>query len=234
MVKPEGERILQTEPLTGRDELTDFAQAAAHLAELGRTLYHRGWVLGTSGNLSVVVNQNPLRLAITPTGADKALLNADQIVQIDTAGKTVVGSARPSDEAGLHLTVVRVLGAKAVLHTHSIWSTILSEAYAAEGALIIEGYEMLKGLSGVRSHNHREWLPILENSQDVPALARSVETILRDHPAAHGYLLRGHGLYTWGEDLAQAKRHLEILEFLLEVEGRRYCAAARDSKRPGS
>jgi methylthioribulose-1-phosphate dehydratase len=234
MVKPEGERILQTEPIPARDEIIDFAQAATLLAELGRTLYHRGWVLGTSGNLSVVVNQNPLRLAITPTGADKALLSADQIVQIDTAGKTVVGSARPSDEAGLHLTVVRVLGAKAVLHTHSIWSTILSEAYAAEGALIIEGYEMLKGLNGVRSHHHRERLPILENSQDVPALAGSVETILRDHPTTHGYLLRGHGLYTWGEDLAQAKRHLEILEFLLEVEGRRYCAAARVSKPPSS
>jgi methylthioribulose-1-phosphate dehydratase len=234
MVKPEGERILQTEATTGRDEPTGFAEAATLLAELGRTLYSRGWVLGTSGNLSVVVNQNPLRLAITPTGADKALLSADQIVQIDTAGKTVLGSARPSDEAGLHLTVVRVLGAKAVLHTHSIWSTILSEAYAAEGALIIEGYEMLKGLSGVRSHHHRERLPIIENSQDVPALARSVETILRDHPTTHGYLLRGHGLYTWGEDLAEAKRHLEILEFLLEVEGRRYCAAARVSQPPSS
>jgi len=227
MVKPESERILQTEPLIGPDNRTDFVQAATRLAELGRTLYARGWVLGTSGNLSVVVNQDPLRLAITPTGADKALLSADQIVQIDTTGKTVVGSARPSDESGLHLTVVRLLGAGAVLHTHSIWSTILSEAYAAQGALTIEGYEMLKGLSGVRSHQHRERLPILENSQDIPALARSVEAVLRDHPGAHGYLLRGHGLYTWGNDLAAAKRHLEILEFLLEVEGRRYCAGAK-------
>src|SRR5262245_61765605 len=223
MVKPESERILQTEPRISPDNGEHFVQAAARLAELGRTLYARGWVLGTSGNLSVVVNQDPLRLAITPTGADKALLSAEQIVQIDTTGKTVVGSARPSDEAGLHLTVVRVLGAGAVLHTHSIWSTILSEAYAARGALTIEGYEMLKGLSGVRSHQHQERLPILENSQDIPVLARSVEAVLRDHPATHGYLLRGHGLYTWGKDLAAAKRHLEILEFLLEVEGRRYC-----------
>src|SRR4029450_2878903 len=73
MVKPEGERILQTEPIPGRDEIIDFAQAATLLAELGRTLYNRGWVLGTSGNFSVVLTQNPLRLAITPTGPEQAL-----------------------------------------------------------------------------------------------------------------------------------------------------------------
>jgi methylthioribulose-1-phosphate dehydratase len=84
----------------------------------------------------------------------------------------------------------------------------------------IEGYEMLKGLEGVRTHQHREWLPILENSQDMADLARSVERILLQHPDCHGILLRKHGVYTWGKDLVQAKRHVEILEFLLEVVGR--------------
>ena len=79
---------------------------------------------------------------------------------------------------------------------------------------------MLKGLKGVTSHQHREWLPIIENDQDMPRLARVVETILECHPETHGFLLRKHGLYTWGEKLAEAKRHLEILEFLLEVLGR--------------
>jgi methylthioribulose-1-phosphate dehydratase len=79
---------------------------------------------------------------------------------------------------------------------------------------------MLKGLEGVRTHQHSEWVPILENDQDIPALARRVETVLEERPAIHGFLLRGHGLYTWGDDLAQARRHVEILEFLLETTGR--------------
>jgi methylthioribulose-1-phosphate dehydratase len=106
------------------------------------------------------------------------------------------------------------------LHTHSVWSNILSDAYAADCGLSIEGYEMLKGLEGVATHEHLEWMPIIENSQDMTGLAALVERALTQHPGTHGFLLRRHGLYTWGKDLAEAKRHVEILEFLLEVRGR--------------
>lgn len=202
-----------------------FARLARQLAELGRNFYARGWALGTSGNFSAVVSREPLRLAITATGVDKGALTADQIVEIDARGETVAGSGRPSVEAKLHLTVTRVRGAGAVLHTHSVWSTIVSEAYAAQGGVGIEGYEMLKGLEGVATHEHREWLPIIENSQDWAALAGTIEETLKQHPRSHGFLLRRHGLYTWGRNLIEAKRHVEILEFLLEVVGRTYCAA---------
>lgn len=198
-----------------------FSKLAAQLAEVGRNFYARGWVLGTSGNFSAVVRQEPLRLAITPSGVDKGALTPDQILEIDGNGKVLNGSSRPSDEAQLHLAVVRVRGAGAVLHTHSIWSTILSEACGGEGGVSIEGYEMLKGLEGVRTHEHREWLPIVENAQDMAALARIIEETLAQHPATHGFLIRRHGLYTWGRRLAEAKRHVEILEFLLEAEGRK-------------
>ena len=80
---------------------------------------------------------------------------------------------------------------------------------------------MLKGLEGVRTHEHREWLPIVENDQDMARLSVVVRGVLEDHPEAHGFLLRRHGLYTWGNDLPQAVRHVEILEFLLEVVGTR-------------
>jgi methylthioribulose-1-phosphate dehydratase len=106
------------------------------------------------------------------------------------------------------------------LHTHSIWSTILSDV-ATEGGLAIEGYEMLKGLEGVGTHEHREWLPILENTQDWAAAVPQVEAMLAQHPDAHGFLIRRHGLYTWGRALAEAKRQMEILEFLFEVMGRK-------------
>ncbi len=197
-----------------------FKELAVLLSEIGRGFYARGWALGTSGNFSSVVSLNPLRLAITSSSVDKSLLTSDQILQIDDTGKVVEGSGRPSAEALLHLMVVRVRGARAVLHTHSIWSNILSDAYARDGGVVIESFEMLKGLEGVDTHEHREWLPIIENSQDMVALADSIEQRLTDHPGAHGFLLRRHGLYTWGRDLAEAKRHVEILEFLLEVLGR--------------
>jgi len=190
------------------------------LARLARSCYERGWLLGTSGNFSSVVSRDPFRLAITSTGLDKGALTADQFVRVDASGFAVQGAGKPSGETALLLVVARVRQAGAVLHTHSVWSTMLSELKAKEGGLSIEGYEMLKGLQGVNSHQHREWLPILENDQDIPTLADEVERVLNEHSRAHGFLLRKHGLYTWGENFSEAKRHLEILEFLLEVLGR--------------
>ncbi len=200
-----------------------FASLAQQLAEIGRQSYARGWTFGTSGNFSAVVSREPLRLAITTSGVDKGLLNASQIVQIDETGRVLGGGAgKPSAEARLHVAVARArgVGAGAVLHTHSIWSTILSDA-AADGGVVIEGYEMLKGLDGVSTHQHREWLPIIENTQDWAIAAAEVEQLLRANPKAHGFLIRRHGLYTWGRDLAAAKRQMEILEFLFEAMGRK-------------
>lgn len=197
-----------------------LTKSASLLAEIGQDFYRRGWVLGTSGNFSAVVNQTPLRLLITASGMHKGQLTPEQFVQIDEQAQVIAGAGRPSDEASLHLTLVRERGAQAVLHTHSVWSTILSDAFAAEGGIKITGYEMLKGLAGVRTHEHEEWLPIIENSQEMTALAAKLENVLRAHPNAHGFLLRGHGLYTWGKTIGEAQRHIEILEFLLEVTGR--------------
>ena len=194
-----------------------FLKIAEGLAETGRGFYSRGWALGTSGNFSAVVSREPLRLAITSTGLDKGRLIAAQFLEIDAASSVVRGPGRPSAEALVHLAVVRERNAGAVLHTHSVWSTVLSGTHAAQGGIALEGYEMLKGLEGVRTHKHREWLPILENSQDMTELAERVRSTLRELPDIHGFLLREHGLYTWGAGLQEAKRHVEILEFLMEV-----------------
>lgn len=198
----------------------EFNEIAQQLADAGRNFYQRGWVLGTSGNFSAVLTREPLRLVITASGHDKGQLSADQFVQVDEHGEVVAGSGKPSDETQLHLTLVRERGAQAVLHTHSVWATILSDACAEAGGMRIAGWEMLKGLAGVRTHRHEEWLPVLDNSQEMTALAETLTGVLREHPAMHGFLLRGHGLYTWGQSLAEARRHVEILEFLLEVTGR--------------
>jgi methylthioribulose-1-phosphate dehydratase len=201
--------------------VNDFPELAANLAAIAKGFHGRGWLLGTSGNLSAVVQREPLRLAMSPSGVDKGELMPNQMLTIDENARIVNQDfGKPSDESLLHIRIVKERGAGAVLHTHSVWNNILSDLYASEGGVTISGYEMLKGLQGVRTHEHSEWLPIIDNSQDMPALAESIGQILNEHPDAHGFLLRRHGLYSWGETLAQAKRHIEILEFLLETMGR--------------
>ncbi len=164
-----------------------------------------------------VISREPLRLAITSTGLDKGGLTSAQFLEMDEAANVVRGDGRPSAEALLHLAIARGVDVGAVLHTHSVWSTVLSGSHASQGGIALEGYEMLKGLEGVRTHKHREWLPILENSQDMVELGERVSKTLRESSGIHGFLLREHGLYTWGASLQEAKRHVEILEFLMEV-----------------
>lgn len=198
----------------------DLAAAAGELASIGRWFYQQKWVLGTSGNFSAVLSREPFRMLITASGVHKGTMTPENFLQVDSEGNPVNGKQRPSAETLIHLAILSEFDAGAILHTHSVWATILSEAHAASGGLAIQGYEMLKGLSGVRTHEHREWLPILENSQDYAALSQSVSHVLREKPGVHGILLRNHGLYTWGSDIEEAKRHVEIFEFLLEVIGR--------------
>jgi methylthioribulose-1-phosphate dehydratase len=202
-------------------------ESARALCEVGRRCYERGWVLATSGNFSTVVSRDPLRLAITASGRPKGDLTIEDVLLIDECANPVEPHApRPSAESRLHVEIVRLRGAGAVLHTHSVWGTIISDLYAAAGGVTIEGYEMQKALEGVTTHEHAEWLPIVGNDQDMDRLAGVVRARLRDEPAAHGFLLRRHGLYTWGEDLAQAARHIEGLEFLLETIGRTHALQA--------
>jgi methylthioribulose-1-phosphate dehydratase len=201
--------------------LPELAQVTLALASVAKTFHARGWLLGTSGNLSAVVQRDPLHLAMSPSGIDKGELTAQQVLTIDEHAKVISNhGVKPSDESLLHICIVKRRGAGAVLHTHSVWNTMLSDLFSAEGGVNIQGYEMLKGLQGVRTHEHSEWLPIVKNSQDMQTLAETIAGTLDEHKAAHGFLLERHGLYSWGENLAQAKRHIEILEFLLETLGR--------------
>jgi methylthioribulose-1-phosphate dehydratase len=178
-------------------------------------------MLGTSGNLSAVVSRDPLRLMITASGVDKGSLGPQHIISVDEHGHpTQPGDLRPSDERLLHVALATLKNAGAVAHTHSVWATLLSRRFHRQGARVIENLEMLKGLRGVHTHAHRESLPILDNDQDMAAIAGRLGPTLGKFPDCHGFLLEGHGLYTWGHDLAEVKRHTEILEFLLEVTGR--------------
>jgi len=222
---PAATQGLTSVPHAAAGPWTDASRAAAirGLQETARLLYDRGWALGTSGNYSVVLEREPLRLLVTASGKDKRSLAEHDFVTVDETGTPLCGNgARPSAETLLHTLIAPRTGAGAVLHTHSVWNTLLSQAHAARGALRISGYEMLKGLAGVTTHETEVAIGIVDNSQDIPALAQHVSARLHaaDPAFRHGFLIRGHGLYTWGRDLAEARRHVEILEFLFEVVGR--------------
>jgi methylthioribulose-1-phosphate dehydratase len=205
-------------PLAGLESQIDA------LRETGAWLWSRGFSLGTSSNYSVVVNRDPLQLLITASGKDKGHLARQDFVVVDVDGKpTSPGQPKSSAETLLHTVVAELPGVGAVLHTHSVWATVLSDLFFECGHVEIAGYEMLKGLAGVTTHEHSWRMEIFENTQDIPQLAQRVRERLADpaNQLTHGYLIRKHGLYTWGCDLAEARRHIEIIEFLLECTARR-------------
>jgi len=194
----------------------------SELIETGRDFHRRGWSLATSSNYSVVVCRDPLRIVLTGSGFDKGRLTRDQFVEVDREGSVVDASGlRPSAETWLHVVLARSGGAGAVLHTHSVWGTLLSRAAESAGSIEIGGFEMLKALSGVVTHQHVERIRVFPNTQDIASLAAEVEACLRhpDQPLRHGFLIAGHGLYAWGRDLPEARRHVEAIEFLLELVG---------------
>jgi methylthioribulose-1-phosphate dehydratase len=197
-----------------------FEIAAAGVVELARSCAARGSVPATSGNFSVVVSRDPLRLAITPSGMDKGAVGLGDVLEIGEREEVVRGSGRPSAESALHLGLARAGEVGAVAHTHGLWATLVSQRHAAEGSLTLTGFEMLKALRGVTTHEHREALPVVPNVQDWRAAWPAVRGALERHPGAHGLLIDGHGLYTWGRDVAEARRHVEALEYLLEAYGR--------------
>jgi len=196
----------------------------AGLIETGQDFHRRGWSLGTSSNYSVTLSRDPLRLLLTGSGFDKGRLTPEQFVVVNALSLPVgIGSPKPSAETALHVTLAREADAGSVLHTHSVWGTLLSEAYLDRGHIGIGGYEMLKGLSGITTHETEVKIAIFPNTQDIPALAHELAARLHDPatPLRHGFLIAGHGLYAWGKDLAEARRHIEVLEFLFEVIGRK-------------
>lgn len=186
-------------------------------------IHARGWCDGTGGNFSCVLSRDPLVLLMAPSGVDKGTVAPESLIQVDANAQVVAGEGRASAETLLHLEIVARTGAGAVLHTHSHAATLLSDWCLSEGrdagALPLQGLEMLKGLAGIDSHRRRVLLPVLANDQDLAQLSATAGPLLADAP--HGLLIGGHGLYAWGGDLTEARRHLDILEWLLEQRWRR-------------
>jgi methylthioribulose-1-phosphate dehydratase len=194
----------------------DFQSAAASLIEAGRHFYSRGWLPATSGNLSARFKENGI--AITVSGAHKGELGTSDIMIVDGEGNSVTPGKRPSAETLLHMLIYsKFPNVQSVLHTHSPHATVLSQMVAPK--LLLRDYELLKALAGITTHETTITLPIFANDQDIFRLAERSGSYIDNHPeSVYGFLIEGHGLYTWGNGVPDARRHVEAFEFLFECE----------------
>ena len=193
-----------------------LARCAGDIVANTRELAALGWTPATSSNFSMRLDER--HAAITVSGRDKGRLVPEDIMVVDLAGQPVATSHRPSAETLLHTHLyARFPEVGCVLHTHSHVQTVASRLYAPQGRVHLEGYELLKAFAGNQTHEMAIDVPVLANTQDMRELADRVETLL-DRQPMWGYLIDGHGLYAWGKDMAEARRHLEAFEFLFACE----------------
>jgi methylthioribulose-1-phosphate dehydratase len=197
------------------EEDPHWQQAVTQLVGVGRFFFKRGWVPATSGNFSVRLSSEAM--AITVSGWHKGALSEAGIMCADMEGHPLTSGKQPSAEILLHAALYRRASAiGAVLHTHSVYSTVLSQVLQNE--LVLTDYEVLKALPGIKTHQATVRIPIFPNGQNMHHLAATVDTYLDQYPASFGYLIAGHGLYTWGRSLKEVSRYAEAFEFLFECE----------------
>lgn len=191
-------------------------QLAQQIVDAGRFLYGRGWSPATSSNYSTRLSASEALLTVS--GKHKGQLDLDDVLATDLSGNSLEPGKKPSAETLLHTQLYSwraEIGA--VLHTHSVNATVLSRL-TPEGFIEFEDYELQKAFSGISTHESRVRVPIFDNDQDIARLAAKVQPWLDAHPDCVGYLIRGHGLYTWGAQMSDALRQIEAFEFLFECE----------------
>ncbi|MCU1728054.1 methylthioribulose 1-phosphate dehydratase [Pseudomonas sp. 7P_10.2_Bac1] len=186
------------------------------IIEAGRFLYGRGWSPATSSNYSARLSASEALLTVS--GKHKGQLGMDDVLATDLSGNSLEPGKKPSAETLLHTQLYSwrpEIGA--VLHTHSVNATVLSRLTPGD-SIEFEDYELQKAFSGISTHESKVLVPIFDNDQDIERLAAKVQPWLDAHPDCVGYLIRGHGLYTWGARMSDALRQIEAFEFLFECE----------------
>lgn len=186
------------------------------LVECIHFLHGQGWAPATSSNYSFRL-PGESSITISSSGKDKGTFSVEDLMEVDLEGKPLEDTRRPSAETLLHTLIYqRRAEVSCILHTHTVYNTVLSQVYQEEGKLRLSGFEILKGINGVKTHDTSVDLPIFPNSQDMHQLSADITLYWDQHPNLSGFLLAGHGLYTWGKSIAEAKRHIEVFEFLFD------------------
>ncbi|KRW91846.1 methylthioribulose-1-phosphate dehydratase [Alicyclobacillus tengchongensis] len=191
-----------------------FTEQAQGVIELARFASDKGWLPATSGNLSILVERDPLLFAITRSGADKQRLTERDVLLVD-ADMRVQGetSYRPSAETTVHVALYDKLSCGSILHVHTVYNNLISELFARQGYVEIAHHELLKAL-GHWEEDASVRIPIVPNWADLHQLGQAVADAAK--PDVPAVLVRAHGVYAFGDTPDAARRHLEAVEFLCE------------------
>lgn len=189
------------------------------LAELVQWMNAQGWSPGTSTNYSFLHPENDAVVVVSKSGIDKAIFQSSDFMHVDFDGVPTATYAqlKSSAETLIHTAIYKMFpDTRVILHTHSKPATMLSHLHAKDKAIVFSGYEVLKGLPMQVTHDTAVKIPIFANDQDMHRFS----LMIQEHEECLNncaFLIEKHGLYVWGNSLFDAKRHLEIYEFLLDI-----------------
>ncbi|MHB1286225.1 MAG: methylthioribulose 1-phosphate dehydratase [Leptospirales bacterium] len=188
------------------------------LLEHASRFYRNGWVVGTSGNLSIRPPGEEIR--ITASGRHKGALGIEDLLIVDSEGRALSETfSSPSAEISLHLAIYRqIKDAGAVYHVHTVESNLVS-LWAKNGEIHLPPLEMLKGL-GISGDSVPPSLPVFENDPDVSRIAQRVDERLgrKEGLRLPGFLIHLHGLTVWGRNPEEAFKHVELFDFLFRFQ----------------
>ncbi|MFC4355740.1 methylthioribulose 1-phosphate dehydratase [Chryseomicrobium palamuruense] len=196
--------------------LNNFQEKWSELADVKDVLAARDWFMGTSGNLAIKVNDEPLHFLVTASGKDKYKRTDEDFLLVDEAGEPVETThLKPSTETLLHSAIYNKTGAGCSLHVHTVANNVLSELYGDDGKIDFNGQELIKAF-GLWDENALLSIPIIANHADIPKLTEVFAKHLTADKGA--VLIRNHGITVWGKDAFEAKKLLEASEFLFQYQ----------------
>lgn len=196
-----------TQPIALEDKQRTYQE----LSEVKALFAARGWFPATSGNLSIKVGD---AFAITASGKDKSVSTPEDFLLVDAEGKPIEATRlKPSAETLIHCEIYRETGCGAIFHVHTVFNNLISEYYAEQGHIPVKSVELIKAFN-IWEEDAEIQIPVLPNYADIPRIAELVPG--RIVPHVPGIILRNHGIYAWGANAFEAKRHLEAFEFLFE------------------
>jgi methylthioribulose-1-phosphate dehydratase len=177
-------------------------------------LYQRGWFPATSGNLSYKLHDDPLYFAITSSGKDKGTVSHEDVIFVDKDAKPIENTRlKPSAETKVHSQVYQKTDAGMVIHIHTVNNNFISEVFFDQGYVPLRNMEMIKALDIWKEDAYIK-VPIIENWFDLDTLAKKAGEAI--NPEVPAILIRNHGIYAWGKNEFEAKRHIEAFEFMFE------------------
>jgi len=187
------------------------------LRDIKETFAARNFFPGTAGNLSIRIGDyspEQFYFGITSSGRDKNVNSPEDFLFVDqNAAPAENTSLKPSAETLVHCEIYRLTGAGAIFHIHSIFSNVISEYFWHRRSVPVDGVELIKGLN-IWEEEYQLEIPIVSNFAHIPSIIPEITESL--NPIVPGIILRKHGVYAWGANAFEAKRHLESFEFIFE------------------